>query len=398
MSIEIKEIHNPRIAVISFVTNSSHLNYGATLHGYAFQKYLKQKYNVDCIIIDYIPKALSKDNLKYPILNPWGGGGVLRSIIRKLNWIFCFKANIRKWHKFKRFIKRELIVTNKVYTYDSLMSESSVNELSFNIYVCEADVIWKVFGYDDFDENFFLAFPAARNKIKVAYAPTISSKPMEDGILEQFKNMTKDFNGISAREGRGSKYLSQILNKEVIHVLDPTLLLDESDYKKIIIEPKEKDDYLLIYTCTVNDINMVKAAVAEGKRRKLKIIEISNYGINRFVINHKVKTDIGIEEWLGYIKNAKLICTNSFHGICFSVIFQKNFFVFERDKRDFRMLDIVQNLGIEDRLIPAGDYLIPKNCQLINYKQVYENLNVMRKQSDTFILRNIIDNLTPDTF
>lgn len=59
------------VGIISYITYSSHLNYGATLHGYAFQRVLKEKFGVDSKIINYIPRLLEKENLRYPFLNPW---------------------------------------------------------------------------------------------------------------------------------------------------------------------------------------------------------------------------------------------------------------------------------------------------------------------------------------
>ncbi len=136
---------------------------------------------------------------------------------------------------------------------------------------------------------------------------------------------------------------------------------------------------------------MVKEATRYGRQHNLKVIEISNYTLNRFVTRHSMRTDAGIEEWLGYFKNAELVCTNSFHGLCFCVLFKKNFFLFERDRNDFRMPDICANLGLSDRLIPCDTREIPKSLRVIDYDDVYKHLSRLRTQSADYIKRNIVD-------
>lgn len=378
-----------KIGIISFITHSSHLNYGATLHGYAFQQYLKKRYGIDTIIIKYIPKALIGENLKYPILNPKGNRTLANYLLVKLNWLIGFGSNLSKWNKFKNFIDKYLTTTQNTYTYQNLRKVNKIDNMQFDMFVCEADVIWKIFDLNSIDENFFLSFPAAKNTLKVAYAPTIGSKPLEGELLEKFKMLTSSFIAISAREQYGAVYLSQLLNRDVTSVLDPTLLLNEEDYNKILVEPKEKK-YLLIYNCTVNDIEMVRTATKYGKERKLKVIEISNYVLNRYIIKHDVRTDVGIEEWLGYIKYATVIFTNSFHGLCFSVIFKTDIYLFQRDNRDFRMQNIVESLGIPERLISCDMRKTPLEQKNINYDAVYGRLALLRKQSDDFLRDNIV--------
>ena len=193
-----------------------------------------------------------------------------------------------------------MTVTKNVYTYESLKKCEKIDNTDFDIFVCEADIIWKIFDEDSIDENFFLTFPAAKNKRKVAYAPTISSKGLDGELLKKFIELVKPFDSVSAREKQGAEYLSKVLNREVTYVLDPTLLLDEEDYSQILIPAKEKD-YLLIYNCTVNDIRMVKEAIKYGKEHNLRVIEVSNYALNRYAVWHEVRTNVGIEEWLGLI-------------------------------------------------------------------------------------------------
>ena len=380
---------NKLIGIISFITNSSHLNYGATLHGYAFQQVLHRK-GVDSVIIDYFPKAVEGDNLKYPILNGEHNRSIVRWIAIKLNWLIGFRTNIVRYNKFGRFNERNLVTTETKYTYKSLRDAEKIDNLEIDTFVCESDVIWKVTSQDSLDENFFLDFPAARRAKKVAYAPTISTKKLSGEMLEEFKGLVTSFDAISAREKAGAEYLGELTGKEVASVLDPTLLLEAKEYDHICIKPKE-DKYLLIYNVTSNDVTMVKEAMRYAKRKGLKVIEISNYPLNGLLNPHKVRVDAGVEEWIGYIKYADVICTNSFHGFCFSVIYKKDVYLFQRDNSDYKMKNIADILGLSERLIPYTSKIIPREVTPIEWVAVYKELQKLRKESNDYIDKEIIN-------
>lgn len=377
-----------KIGIISFVTNSSHLNYGATLHGYAFQQIL-HKNGVDSVVIDYMPKVVEGDNLKYPILNHEKNRTLAKWIAIKLNWIIGFRANVNRYKKFRRFNTRNLVTTDTSYTYESLRNARKIDNLDIDTFVCESDVIWKVTSQESLDENFFLDFPAARIAKKVAYAPTVSTKKLTGDLQEKFKGLVASFDAISARENAGAEYLQNLIGRYVETVLDPTLLLDAEAYDRICVKPKE-DQYLLIYNVTSNDVAMVKEAMRYAKQKGLKVIEISNYPFNRLLIPHKVRVGAGIEEWIGYIKYADVICTNSFHGFCFSVIYKKDVYLFQRDNSDYKMQNIADVLGMSERLIPYTSKIVPRDAKPIDWETVYIELYKLRKHSNDFINKEII--------
>ncbi len=140
----------------------------------------------------------------------------------------------------------------------------------------------------------------------------------------------------------------------------------------------------------VNDQSMVKEALKYAQTKGKKLIEISNWYVNKLYYKHTVKTDLGIEEFLGYFKYADEVICNAFHGLCFSVIFKKEFFLFLRDDTDYRMQNITNALELSSRLIYWNNRHIPTNLPMINYDEVYSHLNLHRKRSIGFINNNII--------
>lgn len=366
--------------------HSMHMNYGAALHSYAFQQYLKYN-NCPSTIINY--ESIDEKHIKWPFLYPYRKTTSFNGIIKHiLQWGFGGWNNYKKYLKFQAFFKNHYDCTKKCYTKEDLLTFTKLEE-PFDIFVCESDVIWKTYGKGHLNDVFLLNIPCARDKIKVAYSPSLGSKPFSNEQLYIFKKATSDFSAISVRERQGAEYLSKVLEKKVEWVLDPTLLLTAKDYDKILKEPKE-EKYLLVYNCMTDDTFMWKTAEKVGKERGLKVIEISNFYHNKFRCNHKVLTDIGIEEWLGFFKNADLIFCNAFHGLCFSVIFQKQFILFERDGSDFRMRNITEALKLNDRLILWDNKSLPKKFNDINYNEINKELEKYRKISFEFISKNIL--------
>lgn len=99
-----------------------------------------------------------------------------------------------------------------------------------------------------------------------------------------------------------------------------------------------------------------------------------------------------IEEWLGLFLDAEYVITNSFHGMAFSVNFQKEFTVFlEGDSasgRNSRIYDRCKDFGLMDRFCVVGKEQIstPKR---IDYTAVSNVLERMKKDSITWLRKEI---------
>ena len=376
------------IGIVSYNIHSVHMNYGAALHSWAFQQYLK-KNGCDSVVINYFPARFKRHGLpysiKYPFLNYKRFWNIPHLIYHISNWLILgFIPNLRKYKKFSRFFNEKMKNTQNEYSQKELKGISDIEGLDIDTFVAESDVIWKLFKNGSFDEVFFLHFPFAEGKRKVAYAPSLSSRPFTQDEEDKFRELVSDFTVISTRERQGAEYLTRILKKEVDWMLDPTLLLDECDYLPIIQLPQERD-YILLYNCMINDQLMVKEAEAYAQRKGKKLIELSNWNINKLQNNHQVITDVGIEEFLGYFKNSSEVICNAFHGVCFSVIFKKPFYVFQRDNSDYRMKNITDELGLVSRFVPCHNKHLPEGDLVIDYDDVYRKLGIHRQRSFKYI-------------
>ena len=95
----------------------------------------------------------------------------------------------------------------------------------------------------------------------------------------------------------------------------------------------------------------------------------------------KVLFTQGPIEFLDLIVNADYICTNSFHGTAFSIIFEKKFITVAHGSRNTRLESILDNLGI------LSQQLDSKACNAALERDVatlfqYDNAMVVRKLDD----------------
>ena len=104
----------------------------------------------------------------------------------------------------------------------------------------------------------------------------------------------------------------------------------------------------------------------------------------------EVLTGKSVEDFVNLIRNANYILTDSFHGLAFSVINQKQFLIFYRNRTDVkesrnsRIDNIVRSWGIEDRLIREPEKLImPSND--IDYTEVMPKVEGLRNNSLVFL-------------
>lgn len=378
----------PAVATISFTTRSKHFNYGAVLHGWAFQQVLARR-ECGSVVIDYLPRRLEGYSFKWPVLNALRGWRHPLLIPRRVaQWLVSTRANLRKMEKFKAFRRARLVCTPCAYTEKSLLSAQAIEGCAPSVFVCEADVIWKRHERVAFDRGFYLDFPAAEGKRKVAYAPSVAKEPFPPDEERRFAEYLRGFDAVSARERAGAEYMSRITGCEVPWLLDPTLLLQADEYAAIA-QPSGRSGYILLYTCMNANVNMVREAKRLAARTGKTLVEVGNYGINRFIFGHEVVDDAGIEEWLGLFMDADAVVCNSFHGICFSLIFNKPFYVFSRGGEDFRFENICEATGLSDRLLPT-DGTIPLEDVPIDFADVARRLDPLREKSLRFIDENVV--------
>src|SRR5690554_151550 len=376
-----------KVGIFSYNKYSLYMNFGAALHSFAFQKALN-KLGIESYIIDYKSKHVEDFNFNNLLLTNFKKRKI--NSIRNLVSSAINTGSLRaKYKKFTKFYDTNCTMysDNGAPFYHSKFLEGKYKKFPFTTVVCESDVTWSPLTNDGFDRVLFFDFDCFDGINKVAYSPSISNTKLTNSQEREFKNLLSNYDYLSSREDDTANYVAKITGRECEWVLDPVLLLDNVEYHPYIKELPYKD-YVLVYNCMKNDRNLLKEAQAYADSKNLKLIEISDYNQNKILYNHKVLTNLGIEEFLYMFNNASYIFTNGYHGACFSIVFNKEFYLFARDGVDIKIKSLLRLFQLEDRYVELGQP-INRNVTRIDY----ENTNKIRlneiKRSTEYIMSSI---------
>jgi exopolysaccharide biosynthesis predicted pyruvyltransferase EpsI len=218
-----------------------------------------------------------------------------------------------------------------------------------------------------------------KNGISVSYAASFGDSHFNFETYKILDSRLNNFKAIGIRESGMVDYISKRVTVPVKKVIDPTLLLEVSDYEKITSPKKEEEKYLLLYARRYNP-KMEKFAQDLAKKNNLKVIEISLRATNKSI--YDMRYESGVEEFLALVKNAEYVITNSFHGMIFSVQFRKQFVIFSREQCDTKIKEVLELMDLNDRMLINGDEQYRKN---IDYDLVHKKISEARKESLDFL-------------
>ncbi len=364
-----------KIATLSLNINTHDFNYGAMLHSWAFQQFLlKQDYVEHTEIINYITPRFENYKHNMHIVEP-----MKKMQLRKAyrGFVHFLRYNKRK-HKFNRFIRRSMLVSKTKYTQSTI--ENAV--LPYDTIICESDVIWSPkFFLDKFDKSFFLAHPSMENMRRIAYSPSLGDGLSSPEQKKELSQLLSHIDAISCRETYGVDILRQCTERPVVHVQDPVMLLEAEDYEPIIGKPIIDKPYLLLYLPVDNNDTLRQAALNYAELCGYELVEISTKLRKPSKGNIKVLPTAGIGEFLSAVKYSSAVFTNSFHAVCFSLLFKKQFYVFSR-KYGGKIRDICNVYGLPDRVCENDVF---KPLPDIDYTRVEKEIIKRRRESIEWI-------------
>lgn len=359
-----------RIGILTFHFSQ---NSGAVLQTYALQQTLNNL-GYEAYVIDYTPEEMEKLKYKKYKILPNKKKLPLKlkiCIIGRLIYnFFCISKRITEY---ENFIKDKFKLTPKI-------GKDALKRLNFDTYVVGSDQIWNEEITCGFDDAYFGEF-VTKNKTKViSYAASLG----ENKIIEEekFKRLLKNLHAISLREKSSVNFVKQYTDKDVVDVLDPTLLVLEEEWKEKLNLNVSKEKFVLF--CIINqkekDLMFAKKL---AKEKKLKLILLEDY---KKIKNFNLKTSINTPyEFLRLIKNAEYVVTDSFHGVVFSIIFKKQFFVIKRERKFLRIENLLDKLKIKGRIIG-------EEIQEIDYDNVYKILEKEREKSIEYLKDSLKEN------
>ena len=182
-------------------------------------------------------------------------------------------------------------------------------------------------------------------------------------------------------------------------VLDPTLLLPREEWDKMAVTPRIPEPYIFVYLLGNNRSHRIMIKKI-ARQLNLKIVFLPHIHFRYNIADRNFGDynlyEIGPAEFIGLIKNAEMVITDSFHGCVFSIIYEKNFWALkrhediERVNMNSRLYTLFDNLGLNDRLVEETTNIdAAKLLKKPDYASVSKRLDSIRQSSADFLLNSI---------
>lgn len=383
-----------KIGIVTYIKDD---NYGEELQAFAMQYYLNsQGWDAEVIDLEKRVKDLSKSK-----------DAIIPAIINRFkvyNWkapYFILKKIVDVWRKkrhdnnnkeykkqfhqlFEDFFNKYTKHSEKYYTLDEIRV---TEKLPYDTYIAGSDQIWN-YMHTDFLDVFFLEFAKKYHAKRISYAASISVPKIPEEMKSIYKKLVTNIEYLSVRELQGAKLLSQISDQKAEVVLDPTLLLNQNEWMKVVGKnPFINEKYVLVYTLSGSQyIKELAKGIAKKLECKKIIFIISN---EAFIYENGIETQIliGPCEWVGLMSEAQYVVTDSFHGTAFSINFNRPFttLVNPVSNMNTRVMSILEITNLKSRIIyDDGKNRKPESLN-IDYSTVNQTIEKWRNKSKTFL-------------
>ncbi|WP_373269940.1 polysaccharide pyruvyl transferase family protein [Mediterraneibacter gnavus] len=339
-----------KIGIVTLYCNN---NYGNKLQNYATKKILT-KLGFECDTL--VCRGINYPNRKGQLV------GIFINILKKDTKLD--KIEKRREKKFKKYNKDNLSIK---YIYKSKLKR-------YYYIIIGSDQTWNPYylTYNKsglYDWFFGMSVESSR---KVALSPSISvhSIPSED--RERFVKCLKSFKHLSIREKQGASLIEDLIGTLPQVICDPTLALPSEEWEKAIEKPQYLPNKKYIFCYFLGGMNDIAKKFIRNKK-DYEIIDILDKNNSEIYVSNP-------NNFLWYIKNADFIITDSFHASVFSIIFEKEFYVFDRNEQinmSSRIITLLDDFNITDRYIKtesALDNITYLKLDYLNNKKVLKDL------------------------
>lgn len=368
---------------ITLVTWLGGGNYGTSLQSFALHRKL-QDLGYAVTFCAGCPKKFTVKNKIIYILELFGIN--LSSIKKKIK-----RCKLTaKQRKLQDFIKHNYNLTRPINSKKQLDNLVECTD----VFVTGSDQIWNtVYSFNPF---FFLDF--AKDKKRIAYASSMGISDFPDEHKPEVRKLLSKFQHIGVREQTAVKAISNLLGRNAVQqVLDPTFLLNKNDWFNISqsasIEIEIPQRYIFCYLIGNNpwykeQIADVMESTCIDNLIIVPAVENKDFSIEGATIYDAA----GPLEFVKLIKEATLVCTDSFHATALSLNMEKPFVEFMRfsdeskGSQNSRIYDLLGRYNLSHRIYNKSD---KRWGESIDYISVSGLINEDRKKSLDFLVESI---------
>ena len=199
------------------------------------------------------------------------------------------------------------------------MKFGSASPSDYDIVITGSDQVWN-YNLTGKDWLFFLDYDKGNAK-KVSYAASFGLSELDEEVKDKIAGFINDIDYLSVREKTAANIISEICNKNAFVAVDPTLLLTKEQWSNFSNTKKSEGGYIFVYTLFNSD-KIWEHAYKLSEKTGLPIKTISYSKLHKK--NAIYDFTAGPDDWVNYMLGADYVVTNSFHGVAFSINFNKN--------------------------------------------------------------------------
>lgn len=346
-------------------------NYGSVMQTYATQQILK-KCGYDVEFVDYwrrdnLPQSRAERMLEGSTLQKlkplWGINNFTRKATVSILKNILEKQRSPMW----RFLEEKVQLTKVRYcSYEELEANPPVAD----VYITGSDQVWNSIWNQGIDRSYFLDFAPA-GKPRIAFSASIGREQLDTEEIPETKRLLEKYSAISVREQSAVELLASMDIKSTL-VLDPTLMLEAEEWRKLATKQKREKPYILIYQLNPNP-QMDQYAEQLAQKKNWEIIRIG-FGCSDYRKGGKCVMLPSVEEFLGLFCDAACVLTDSFHATAFSLNLGTDFISVLPGRFGTRIESILKLTGTENRLLTS-----------------YDDFEIIEKKIDKKVVQEILE-------
>lgn len=383
---------------IALICNYYILNYGSALQSFAlFQAIKREGKKVEIIRHeDHSTRAQKLRNFLYEGKKKVFSHNLLLKIERK-----CAAKKDRGYGEamqtrkelFERFFADRAVFSPAYADVSDIAEKSS----QYRLFLLGSDQLW---GPSDLLRGYHTLEWLPKDVCRKSYATSFGVSQLPRYAQKIVAEFVPHFKQLSTREESGAKIIRDICNREIEVVVDPTLLLSRSEWEEAI-PYKEIVKQKYIFSYLLGDNLEYRRKVKEfAHNLGCKLVAIENPEFYELPVEKyaDLYVQAGPEEFVNLIRNAEFVVGDSFHMSIFSILFQKEFIVFNRYKegdansRNTRVKNLLGRLDLQSRYIDNEKVDLKEFYgKAIDYTHVNDLLNTWRRSSMDYLKKCILE-------
>lgn len=333
---------------VAIVTLPLHTNYGGLLQAYALKRCLEDMGH-EVTVLDR--------KVKMPLPAAWKAPFIYMMRLMQGKSL----AEVFRERRYKRdypvFAARVQPFTDKCICPRVLGWYNEIKEGEYDAFIVGSDQVWRPLYFGRI-EDAFLDFTKDWDVVRMSYAASFGTDnlELEYETIQRCTSLLERFNAVSVRESSGVTMCEEWLDCDrAVHVLDPVMMLDAEEYKKLAADASDhtcKDGvvtYILDKTPEKQTVVDFMTRVSGCEAADLSVCSDPHVPARERVVPP-------IEDWLAGFMDARCVVTDSFHGCVLAILFHKPFVAVGNSRRGMSRLEsLLGTFGLDMRLVQGID-------------------------------------------